>query len=110
MAKHKHYDLIVAWAEGKQIQVNWENGWQDLVDLVEPDWAAPYQYRVKPEPKPETNAYVNIYNGSRMRTAIFHESDREAFDFKDNHCRGTVKLTFDGETGKLKSAEVINQD
>lgn len=28
--KHKHYDCIVAWAEGKQIQSKWIGDWQEV--------------------------------------------------------------------------------
>ena len=47
--KHKHYDMIVAWAEGKQIQNFNENTgeWQDLI--APPYWIQNFQYRIKPE-------------------------------------------------------------
>jgi hypothetical protein len=49
--KHKHYDMIVAWAEGKQIQNFNENTgeWQDLI--APPYWIQNFQYRIKPEEK-----------------------------------------------------------
>jgi len=49
--KHKHYDMIVAWAEGKQIQnLNENTGeWQDLI--APPHWLKTFQYRIKPEEK-----------------------------------------------------------
>jgi len=49
--KHKHYDMIVAWAEGKQIQNFNENTgeWQDLI--APPYWIKNFQYRIKPEEK-----------------------------------------------------------
>jgi hypothetical protein len=50
--KHKHYDLIVAWAEGKQIQVKAFNKIWD--DRENPYWCPDREYRIKPEPKPES--------------------------------------------------------
>ena len=49
--KNKHYDMIVAWAEGKQIQNFNENTgeWQDLI--APPYWIQNFQYRIKPEEK-----------------------------------------------------------
>ena len=49
--KNKHYDMIVAWAEGKQIQNFNENTgeWQDLI--APPYWIKNFQYRIKPEEK-----------------------------------------------------------
>lgn len=53
--KHKHYDYIVAWAEGKQIQVRatkyqeWEDRPNSGTD--EYPWYNAYEYRIKPTPK-----------------------------------------------------------
>lgn len=45
--KHKHYDAIVAWAEGKRIQYRRAGGvW---LDTGVPSFYAHYEYRVKPE-------------------------------------------------------------
>jgi len=54
------------------------------------------EYRIKPEPKPDVVYYTLVdLNGvsawSKSRTVV------------DN-----VRLTLDGETGKLKAAEVLN--
>lgn len=50
--KHPHYDVIVAWAEGKTIQY-WCNGGHCWYDWTNGDVAPPFQpagmYRVKPE-------------------------------------------------------------
>ncbi len=47
---HKHKDIIIAWANGAQIQywskVNCE--WKDLVDLT---WYESMEYRIKPKAK-----------------------------------------------------------
>jgi hypothetical protein len=82
--KHKHYDMIVAWAEGKQIQNFNENTgeWQDLIGP--PYWIKNFQYRIKPEEKapvvrwlwafrfkPEDDWYQNA----------FYQTDEEASDY-----------------------------
>jgi hypothetical protein len=49
--KHKHYDAIVAWAEGKPIQHR-ESGtykWRDCEGMLAPIFTDSYEYRVKPE-------------------------------------------------------------
>ena len=48
--KHKHYDLIVAWASGAEIQVfmKAEQVWSDVKT---PAWFEGYEYRIKPEKK-----------------------------------------------------------
>lgn len=47
--KHKHAELIKAWADGAKIQLWWADGW---VDSENPNWGGEI-YRIKPEPKPE---------------------------------------------------------
>jgi len=53
LIKHKHHDLIVAWARGAQIQVGaqYKDGtksvWQDI--QITPMWNKNTEYRIKPE-------------------------------------------------------------
>lgn len=53
MAKHKHYDCIVAWAEGKEIEFRGheDDFWEQLGGAWSPAWMPEYQYRIKPTPK-----------------------------------------------------------
>lgn len=96
--KHKHADLIHAWADGAAIEVrSLLSG--DWVDEIRPSWAINLEYRIKPEPKPDVVRFQNIYGGG-------YYSERES-DMCASNRSGLIKLTFDGETGKLKSAEVL---
>jgi hypothetical protein len=50
--KHKHYDVIVAWAEGKPIQYMEQDKWLDWTWGVNaPGFSPSYNYRIKPEKK-----------------------------------------------------------
>lgn len=91
--KHKHAELIHAWADGATIQF-WclTNGWRDC-SMNLPGWGADIGYRIKPEPKPEVVSYIYARGG--------HFCEEQ---YGEHH---NLKLTFDGETGKLKAAEVI---
>jgi hypothetical protein len=93
--KHKHYECIVAWAEGKEVQVRCEkHDWEDM-NTNYPDWYTNYEYRIKPEPKPDIakNFYIN-YLGK--------------IPVMDIHSQiYNLILIWDGETGEFKSAEVI---
>ena len=47
--RHKHADVIIAWAEGKDVQV-WDftqNEWGD-VTTKSPTWCECWKYRIKP--------------------------------------------------------------
>ena len=93
--KHKHAELIHAWADGAEIEGL--NSLGEWVQIWVTTWSEVDEYRIKPEPKTDVvEQYVakgyTKYGGVRMA---------EHWE-KEN-----LKLTFDGETGKLKAAEVI---
>ncbi len=81
--RHKHADVIIAWAEGKDVQV-WDKNnerWCDMV-LADPDFMAD-KYRVKPPPKKYRVALfesdTSIYYTSTADTpedADFYENAR----------------------------------
>jgi hypothetical protein len=92
--KHKHYDMIVAWAEGKDIQCKAfsHSDWED-VDMNGDEWYEHYTYRIKPEPKPDVVKYLicGLKSWVEVDDQIGHEC---------------IKIVIDGK-GKLKSAEVL---
>ena len=53
--RHKLYDVIVAWAEGKEIQVKYamSSDWEDWDSHICPSFVGVTEYRIKPEPKPD---------------------------------------------------------
>lgn len=101
---HKNAEVIKAWADGKAIQFQSmiTGEWVDLggPDDIEPD-VMPWDFtlcnwRVKPEPKPDTI----LYSGIDIRG--LYNNLTECRSDTDN-----LKLTFDGETGTLKAVEII---
>ena len=88
---HKHAVEIIAWAGGEQIQL-YHHGRGEWIDTLDPSWLECTKYRVKPEPKPD----VVVQYGANRR-GLFVEPWGGA----------NLRLTFDGETGELKSAEVL---
>jgi len=92
--KHRHADLIHAWADGAQIQMRFSRN-DDWVDAISPSWDEFTTYRIKPEPKPDICTFLTVAHGhTGVQTFCRYGSDN-------------VKFTYDGETHKLKSAEVI---
>jgi hypothetical protein len=97
---HVHHDLIVAWAKGAKIEF-----WNDSKDRWEnsstPQWTVSSLYRIKPEPKPDVKIYGCIHESDDGPTHKLAAACR-VWDKSDN-----IMLIFDGETGKLKDAQII---
>ena len=89
--KHKHADLIHEWADGAEIEYfnhtihQWEG-------VRNPSWNENSEYRIKPEPKPDHVRYLEM--------PMF-------CGYVERRPESNMKVVFDGETGELKSAEVI---
>ena len=90
--KHKHAELIKAWADGSEIEVKVNGGWDNA---KRPSWSEFTEYRIKPEPKPDVVYYANF----RKNLVSAYHIEKLSND--------NLRLTFDGETGELKSAEVL---
>jgi hypothetical protein len=90
MARHKHADLIHAWADGAEIQVLNNGKW---IDIYYPVWEKTAEYRVKLQLKPDYVLYDNVSLETELSMRIGNNSN--------------VRYTFDGETNKLKSVEVL---
>lgn len=84
--KHKHYDCIVAWAEGKEIEVRAPGQYWGPMVVANPVWKLEDEYRIKPEPK------ADLVHRS---TATVSGALRE------------VVMTFDHYTGEMKSCKVV---
>ena len=92
--KHKHADLIHAWADGAEIQR--KRNHEDWDDVPYPNWDENTEYRIKPESKPD---YVH-----KTKIVLF-EPYKDSVGFRNG--LANIQLTFDGETWNLKSAEVL---
>ena len=90
MKQHVHAEFIKAWAEGYQIEEQWENrGW---VATDEPRWFPSVQYRIRPEAKPDIVRGVLAVNTLSAGVLLYVASPAEA----------NCELVFDAETNKLK--------
>jgi hypothetical protein len=95
--KHKHAELIKAWADGATIEAKALGQWMELErNFV---WHEDLEYRIKPEPKPN---FYKLYLVFTNR--IYSEGERFPIS---GFNKPNLKLYFDGETGELKSAEVL---
>lgn len=101
---HKHAELIKAWANGAEIEYYdnrpREHRWISCGEYT-PSWDARSEYRIKPDPKPDVVRFVSYeWNPENQNTIGGIPSNSQSW-------HSNLKLIFDGETGKLKSAEVL---
>jgi hypothetical protein len=106
--KRKHAELIKAWADGAVIQQYKPHldEWHDTSPY--PVWDERVEYRIKPEPKPDVVLYSIVHRVSYGLPCSPYASMSSAYaQPPDPQTPANLKLTFDGETGELKSAEVL---
>ena len=102
---HVHAEIIKAWADGATIQIyrkvdEGDDDEYEWVDCPAPSFLVAHKYRVKPEPKPDA-----VFYG----VAVMEVGGARVFCLGPVNARpdNNIKLTFDGETGKLKAVELI---
>lgn len=68
--KHVHYDVIVAWAAGEEIQFGTANYglWQDWKKKYAPSFHPDLEWRIKPK-RVKKEGWVNVYK-SRCDTVV----------------------------------------
>jgi len=89
MKPHKHAELIKAWADGAEIEYLTERKeWVEKHKYF--PWWETSEYRIKPQPKADV---IQFWCASCEPLKRPLENN--------------LKLTFDGETGELKAAEVL---
>jgi hypothetical protein len=89
----KHRDLIIAWANGAEIQDKREHGW---VDCSAPVWDDDIEYRIKRKNIEVSGVIVLEKEFCRFRQARKDESNN-------------IRLMFDWESGNLLSATVLTE-
>ncbi len=81
-AKHKHYDVIVAWAAGDEIELRSKNS-SDWLPLTwsDPTWEDNMEYRVKPKIV-KREGWVNVYYNSKTEYKAYYHATKEIADEK----------------------------
>lgn len=99
MTRHKHYDVIVAWAEGQEIQVRHYNDemWVDLL-TDSPFFHLLSEYRIKPKTT-KKEGWVNIYptpgGGDMRRSYDVHATEEAAQTRARDDVLATVKIEWE---------------
>jgi hypothetical protein len=102
--KHKHADLIHAWADGAQIQqykINLDE-WHDVSSY--PVFDERLCYRIKPEPKPDVVVYSRVVGKFLLIGCEGIEIQQLILRLEDSP---NIKYTFGGEWGNLKAVEML---
>lgn len=97
---HKHAEIIKLWADGAEVQQKYcGDDWRPF----DGSWTErdEWKFCIKPEPRPDVVEYHNIYPNHG------HSTYENAKYSARGGSKGIVKITFDGETGALKAAEVL---
>ena len=96
MTRHKHYDIIVAWAEGAEVQSKDDDRW---MDTLFPTWHPNNEYRIKPKTV-QREGWVNIASygtATRYPQRIVYESREQAEKDKGDDTVGTAKIEWSEE-------------
>ena len=97
---HVHKDVIIAWANGAEIQVFQSEGLVRWIDCFKPTWREDLEYRIKPKDIViERYAYYYISQPLGSIECVFVEY--RPFN--------NVRFTFDAETKELKNIEMIRK-
>ena len=94
---HKHAELIKAWADGAEIEYKSKffNIWL-LFNGNKDSWVDDYEYRIKPESKPDVVEDVFVW-----------KSPMDGYPMMVRHDIPNLRLIFDRESGLFKDAEVL---
>jgi hypothetical protein len=99
---HVHADLIIAWANGAEIQYYDDGTWVDIetpswkhqgqwFDCNNPTWDENAKYRIKPEQKSAGQVYCEVYNrgwdslSQQGKDNYEHNAQRVIQAFKENN-------------------------
>jgi hypothetical protein len=105
MKPHKHAELIKAWADGAEIEIELLIGASLKPEWYEdgsPEWHKDRKYRIKPEPKTDIVKAFMLESHPLCGLRFY-----DATGFSREKDEQRILVTFDGETGELKSAEVL---
>jgi hypothetical protein len=76
--RHKHADVIIAWANGEEIEYKWHGEWHDWDDNSTPSFYEECEYRIKPK-RVKKEGWVNLYPDKYVRyTITFHSTEQHA--------------------------------
>lgn len=76
--KHKHADLIHAWADGAEIQELYKGTWV----ATDPEWYLDTEYRIKPEEKKPVVRWLWATDEGCVSRNLYKEAPTQAHTIK----------------------------
>ena len=104
---HKHAEIIKAWTDGAEIEVRYPDEGNLWRACPNPLWSAVHEYRVKPTPKPDTDRYIVVNDEYGVKWFEYLTDARSYAKSKQPDESTILKLTYDGETGKVNAREIV---
>lgn len=85
--RHKHADLIIAWANGEQIQY-YDDLIERWIDIDKPNWLQNTEYRIKPQ----YNTLNTIDNSTLSEIKVLYTPDKQlSATILDTNFKGEYK-------------------
>lgn len=78
MGKHKHAEVIKAWADGAQVQLKRHDGW---IDEPDPHWIPNFYYRIKPAEKVVRWLWLSKQYDGMWHTGTTYMTENQAHDY-----------------------------
>ena len=76
--RHKHADVIIAWANGEIVQHRAHSEYEWL-DNRFPSWCENSEYRIKPEPKPDIRARLWVDTVNKIHLTFVFDGETKVF-------------------------------
>lgn len=83
--KHKHAELIHAWADGAEIQ--YETAWCEWKDVSHPQWFDTDTYRIKPEEKKPVVRWLWAWPNGDMTDNLHSEDEIKLLPLARNYIK-----------------------
>ena len=86
--RHKHADVIIAWAEGKELQVRapLAGNWSDL-SIAAPHFYEDWEYRIKPPAKKYRVVLFRKYNDEPFAAVANSQGLADSFEDQPSFVR-----------------------
>ena len=91
--KHKHYDVIVAWAAGEEVEAKIQDAWMSVAE-IQPFFCESTEYRIKPKRVKKEGWIVPMCSG---QYAVFPTNEMAARSIKHRKDLKPIRIEWEEE-------------